>query len=84
MVSEAQLNPSAAINHPPAKHKQRQCKRQVPPEWKKDAHHNAQHGEEEPEDFLFHLRKPYQIAVIADIAVIAGNRKTKILTTDQH
>ena len=51
------LNPSAAINHPPAEDQQRQCEREVPPERQKDAHQHAQHGEQQPEDFLFHLPK---------------------------
>jgi hypothetical protein len=46
--------PSSAIHHPPAKYEQRQGERQVPPQWKKDAHHNAKDGEQKPEDFLFH------------------------------
>lgn len=48
------LNPSAAINHPPAKHQQWQGEREVPPERQKDAHQHAQDGEQKPEDFLFH------------------------------
>src|ERR1041385_2300461 len=57
--STKSIKPSTAINHPPAKHQQRQCERQVPPErWQQDAHYNAQHGEQKPEDFLFHRGKP--------------------------
>jgi hypothetical protein len=50
------LNPSAAINHPPAKHRQRQGERQSPPQGQGDVHDEAQDDEEYPEDFLFHSK----------------------------
>lgn len=50
--------PSAAINNPPAKDEQGQCERQIPPEGRQEqAHDNAQHGEEQPEDLFFHLQE---------------------------
>lgn len=50
--------PAAAIDNPPAKDKQRECERQIPPKGRQDqAHYNAQHREEQPEDFFIHLRR---------------------------
>jgi hypothetical protein len=52
--------PSATVYHPPAKDEQRQGERQVPPErWQEETHEHTQNGEQQPEDFLFHLEKPY-------------------------
>src|ERR1044071_505132 len=72
------LNPSAAINHPPAEDQQRQGERQVPPERQKDAHQHAQDGEEEPEDFLFHEK------TLADRDIGTSEHRDTGTSTPEH
>lgn len=49
--------PATAIDNPPAKDKQRECERQVPPQREENSHQCAQHGKEQPEDLFIHLPK---------------------------
>jgi hypothetical protein len=56
------FKPSAFVRHPPAGDKQRQREPQAPPERQSEVHDQAQHHEEQPEDFALHDEPEYALS----------------------